>query len=107
MSRTLTFVDGNLNRFTMTTTTLTYRPITPEESSSGMYSGGAPWVRELTDSQRAELVELFETAEREGVDIERHLGLTKGTCRISGADGSQKAVQSPERLLAALRALKP
>jgi hypothetical protein len=102
-----TFVDGNANRFTLTTTTLTYRPITPEESSSGMYSGGDPWVRELTDSQRAQLVELFGSAERDGVDTERNLGVTKGTCRVGCADGSQKAVQNPEGLLAALRALKP
>lgn len=53
----LRYVDGNNNTYEIGEQ-LAYRPITPAESSSGMYSGGAPATVALAPAQRAELTRL-------------------------------------------------
>jgi hypothetical protein len=59
----LKYIDGNNNRFTIDAAkVITYNPITPIESSSGMYSGGDPWTRTLSDAEYTQLVALFDAA---------------------------------------------
>lgn len=38
------YVDGNGNLYAITSNTIVYDPITPEESSTGTYSGGEPYT---------------------------------------------------------------
>ena len=37
------YIDGNGNLYVISSTTIVYDPITPEESSTGTYSGGEPY----------------------------------------------------------------
>ena len=45
------YADGNGNVYTITSTTLKYSPVKPEDSSSGTYSGGVPKSIALTPDQ--------------------------------------------------------
>ncbi len=45
------YADGNGNRYIITSGILQYIPVTPEESSSGTYSGGDPKVITLHEVQ--------------------------------------------------------
>lgn len=45
------YADGNGNLYTISSTTITYAPVKPEESSSGVYSGGEPKTRNITSEQ--------------------------------------------------------
>lgn len=53
------YIDGNNNTYEIGER-LDYVPITPAQSSSGMYSGGAPMTVALDAESRAELLELLE-----------------------------------------------
>ena len=56
------FVDGSGNRYSFENGSVTYDPMTPERSSSGVYSGGAPFSRELDKKEVIGLVDVFERA---------------------------------------------
>jgi hypothetical protein len=45
------YADGNGNRYVLTSSSLSYIPVKPEESSSGRYSGGDPKEILLKDDQ--------------------------------------------------------
>ena len=47
MPASYTYIDGNNNRYTIKRDEIVYRPITPADSSTGTYSGGAPATIEL------------------------------------------------------------
>jgi hypothetical protein len=53
------YIDGNNNRYEIDRV-LVYIPITPAQSSSGLYSGGAPNRAELTDAQLAAVLALLD-----------------------------------------------
>lgn len=56
------YADGSANKYILTATSLEYLPVTPEESSTGTYSGGDPAFVEITAEQFNTLKGLFETA---------------------------------------------
>ncbi len=56
------YADGNANVYVITPTELKYIPVTPEESSSGTYSGGEPKNIAITPAQFQTLEALFEKA---------------------------------------------
>ncbi len=56
------YSDGSANRYVITETSLEYIPVKPEESSTGMYSGGEPKLVSITSEQFSEVANLFETA---------------------------------------------
>ncbi|TXI69480.1 MAG: hypothetical protein E6Q41_02515 [Cyclobacteriaceae bacterium] len=58
----LTYADGSANRYVISPTQLNYLPVKPEESSTGMYSGGEPATVTITAQQYAGLKTLFEKA---------------------------------------------
>jgi hypothetical protein len=41
-AKSYTYIDGNNNDFVITSDSIFYSPVTPNESSSGEYSGGSP-----------------------------------------------------------------
>lgn len=45
------YVDGNGNVYAISNTSIVYDPVTPEESSTGTYSGGEPYVAPLEEKQ--------------------------------------------------------
>lgn len=55
-----TYADGSANRYVITASSLQYIPVKPEESSTGMYSGGDPADVTLTDEQFKHLKQLLE-----------------------------------------------
>lgn len=46
-----TYADGSGNRYILSPISLEYDPVTPEESSTGMYSGGEPKTVTITAEQ--------------------------------------------------------
>ncbi|MBX2965682.1 MAG: hypothetical protein KF845_06010 [Cyclobacteriaceae bacterium] len=56
------YADGNANQYFVTAFSLQYVPVKPEESSTGMYSGGEPAEIQLTQKQFNDLRQLFEKA---------------------------------------------
>ncbi len=51
----LEYSDGSANAYLVTADTFEYRPVTPERSSTGMYSGGPPREGRLDAAQATEL----------------------------------------------------
>ena len=65
------YVDGNGNKYSITTNTITYDPITPLESSTGTYSGGEPYTININLTQ-------FETLQKTAMNcINKKDGQTK------------------------------
>jgi hypothetical protein len=56
------YADGSGNRYTITSTQLSYDPVKPEESSSGVYSGGEPKTVSLTRDRYADIRTALEKA---------------------------------------------
>lgn len=56
------YYDGSNNHYTLDQNTLTYDPVTPEMSSSGIYSGGEKFTIELDQEKKQKLVSLFNAA---------------------------------------------
>ena len=61
-SHTVTYADGSGNAYVLSGARLEYRPVEPETSSSGTYSGGKPFSRTLTAGQRADLARAVNAA---------------------------------------------
>jgi DNA-binding CsgD family transcriptional regulator len=57
-----TYADGSANRYVITASSLQYIPVKPEESSTGMYSGGDPAEINLTKAEFESLKLLLEKA---------------------------------------------
>jgi hypothetical protein len=61
----LNFADGSGNRYTIASDAadanahLVYEPITPEQSSSGTYSGGSPVDRQISAENTSELCDVL------------------------------------------------
>lgn len=51
------YIDGNGNLYAISATSIVYDPITPEESSSGTYSGGEPYTAFIEEKQFNDLDE--------------------------------------------------
>jgi hypothetical protein len=58
----LIYADGSANRYEISAIELRYIPVKPEESSTGMYSGGEPARIALNEEQYIQLKNLFEAA---------------------------------------------
>lgn len=57
------YSDGSGNYYVVDADNMiTYDPVTPAQSSSGFYSGGDPWSRELDADELTQLAALFDTA---------------------------------------------
>jgi hypothetical protein len=85
------YSDGNGNAYFITETALQYSPVTPEESSSGEYSGGKPATVELTAEQYGEVMALFDAA---FADTENQ---TEGRAKMTGVvekDGKKVILKS-------------
>jgi hypothetical protein len=52
---TYTYSDGSANEWVVTDKTITYIPVTKETSSSGLYDGGTPFQKEITETQYNEI----------------------------------------------------
>lgn len=58
----LIYADGSANRYEISATALKYVPVKPEESSTGLYSGGKPVQVVISSEQYTRVKDLFEAA---------------------------------------------
>lgn len=79
---------------------LAYEPVTPAQSSSGVYSGGTPWTVTLSDEQSAGLARLFEDALHEESAHQENRAM--GTGEVS----RKTATNTTRRILASNAAIK-
>lgn len=56
------YADGNNNLYSISESIIKYKPVTKEESSSGVYSGGKPKEKEISSEQYKKLEKLFNEA---------------------------------------------
>lgn len=70
------YIDGSGNLFAINSTTIIYDPITPEESSTGTYSGGEPYKINVESKQFEDLEKVFKKviANTNGQTTERNKG---------------------------------
>jgi hypothetical protein len=95
------YADGNNNSYIIKKTKLEYKPVTPMESSSGVYSGGTPKTIDLTQAEYNKIIAVFNKAiEDKSMHIDQRImmsGLivveTKGQSKsyILGARSTSKA----------------
>jgi hypothetical protein len=86
-----------------------YRPVTPEQSSTGTYSGGDPWEVELSSAQIEALWREVDAASR---NTAGHTDMRAKTTVAVEADGATKATfillaDAGVALLQVLKALRP
>jgi hypothetical protein len=70
------YVDGNGNLYAISSTSIVYDPVTPEESSTGTYSGGEPYVAPLEQKQFDQIQAAFKKviADKTGQTTTRSMG---------------------------------
>jgi hypothetical protein len=59
---TMSYADGNANLYKIGQDWLEYVPVTPDQSSSGFYSGGEPKTVKITTEELEKIKELFTKA---------------------------------------------
>jgi hypothetical protein len=89
------YADGSANRYIITPDTLEYDPVTPEESSTGTYSGGDPKTVSISAEQFESIGQLFDKAiANKMVHIEDRIK-TSGAISIVKGDTRTQAVLAP------------
>ena len=92
------YADGSGNRYTISTTSLEYIPVKPEESSSGTYSGGEPGEVTLTMKQYNALQQLFEKALNRTEIHTEHRAMMSGLLVRTTHSESKKVILKPGAL---------
>lgn len=83
------YADGSANLYLLTETELKYLPVTPEESSTGQYSGGEPKTVSITPVEFNEMKSLFDNAlENTSIHIPDRMK-TSGMISLTGSDKKQ------------------
>lgn len=89
------YADGSANKYTITANTLEYDPVTPEESSTGTYSGGDPKTVSISAEQFESIGQLFDKAvANKAVQIEDRIK-TSGAISIVRGDSRTQVVLAP------------
>jgi hypothetical protein len=87
-SMQLTYADGSGNTWKITKNSLSYKPVKPEMSSSGIYDGGEEAHKSLSDSDfqmlKAEFEKIFNHKE---IQIQNRI-MTSGMLSISDKNGN-------------------
>jgi len=64
-TKTYTYIDGNNNDYVITKDSISYIPITPEKSSSGIYSGGEPKKVKITKEQFSKIEGMMKAIQKD------------------------------------------
>ncbi|MCC6996665.1 MAG: hypothetical protein IT370_18785 [Deltaproteobacteria bacterium] len=107
---TLEYADGSANHYRVVCSAgsadaeVTYTPVTPRQSSSGVYSGGAPWRARLParDARVGALLEQVTALERDTTLHAETRSKGTGAVTLTTAAGTRSFLVAPS---AALRAL--
>jgi hypothetical protein len=82
-----TYADGSANHYVISASSLQYIPVKPEESSTGMYSGGDPADVKLTEEQFKSVQQLLENAiSATGNHITDRIKMSGAITRITASD---------------------
>lgn len=92
---TYTYADGSANLYILTPTTLEYDPVTPEESSTGMYSGGEPKTVTITGEQFASIKALLESAIKNPSVHIKDRTKTSGAISVKQGTNEKKFIIAP------------
>lgn len=60
--KTYEYIDGNGSVYSITSTSISFKPIAAKESSSGMFNAGEPYVVKVDENQFEVLKQVFEKA---------------------------------------------
>jgi hypothetical protein len=89
------YADGSANRYIITADSLEYDPVTPEESSTGTYSGGDPKIVSISEEQFDTISQLFDKAiANKAVHIQDRIK-TSGAISISKGDVRTHVILAP------------
>ncbi len=84
---------------------LAYEPVTPTQSSSGVYSGGEPWTVALSNEDAAALARLFEDALHEVNAHQENRAMGTGeVSRKTSTNSTRRVLQSGAPIKAKLEA---
>ena len=84
------YADGSANRYIITSDTLKYDPVRPEESSTGTYSGGDPKVVSISPEQFESIGQLFDKAfANKAVHIEDRIKTSGAISIVKGETRTQ------------------
>ena len=85
-----TYSDGSANRYILAPGTLEYDPVTPEESSTGTYSGGDPKTVSISPEQFDSIRHLLDKAISDtAVHIEDRIKTSGAIAVVKGNDRTQ------------------
>lgn len=89
------YADGSANRYIITPISIEYDPVTPEESSTGTYSGGDPKTVSISPEQFELIGQLFDKAvANKSVHIEDRMK-TSGAISIVRGDKTTGVILAP------------
>ena len=89
------YADGSANLYIISSDSLEYDPITPEESSTGIYSGGEPKTVSISTEQFKSISQLFDKAlANKAVHIEDRMK-TSGAISIIKGDVRTQIILAP------------
>jgi hypothetical protein len=89
------YADGSANRYIISADSLVYDPVTPEESSTGMYSGGDPKAIALTPEQYKRIRVVFEKAINNTADHMKDRIKTSGEISVIDSHGNRQYILKP------------
>lgn len=95
------YADGSGNVYRLSSGTLEYVPVTPERSSSGIYSGGEPQKADVTTEQFGDLKKLFEKAISDTPAHQQDREMMTGLIVVEGKSDTLRIVlkkDSPHRV---------
>ncbi len=89
------YADGNGNVYILTSSTLEYIPVKPEESSSGFYSGGEAKTVSISTEESNTLQSLFEKGmKNSAIQIQERVKMSGIITHMSG-DQQNKYILKP------------
>ena len=89
MTWSLTYADGAANGDAISPTSFTYTPVTPEQSSTGMYSGGPPRAGSLAPEIAARILAAAEALAADTANHVEDRGKGTGAFTLTTGRGSQ------------------
>ena len=92
----LIYADGSANRYEISASELRYIPVKPEESSTGIYSGGEPVQVVLSTLQYNQLKNLFESALNHTNQHLQDRAKTSGLVVIVNGEHRREAILKPD-----------
>jgi len=89
------YADGNANLYLLSETELRFVPVKPEESSTGLYSGGEPRNVTVTKAQFQELKVLFDNALDNSASHIKDRMKTSGLISMIGSSSKEQCIIKP------------